>query len=225
MTNEKFIDSIRLEGEEWREIPEWERYAASSLGRIASLGAPYICGDRICRRKPQLLTPRLTKESPHYFSVVLSNGDRGRKSFLVHCLVARTFIPNYDNLPFINHKDENPRNNRVDNLEWCTQKYNCNYGTHNERMAKTISETAYQRRKVVQLSLTGDLISRFESITLAGRSLGVGPALISSCCRGITRSGYGYRWMYLQDYEKSISSSTSPGQSLGTCETDIEPSV
>lgn len=210
MTGEEFIESIRLEGEVWKEIPEWERYAASTLGRIASLGAPYMCGRKVCRRNPQLLTPRLTSEPPHYHTVVLSDGNRGRRGFMVHVLVARTFIPNPDNLPFVNHKDENPRNNRVENLEWCTQKYNCNYGTHNARMAKTISETAYQRRKVVQLALDGEEIARFDSITLAGRSLGVGPTLISACCRGSTPTGYGYRWMYLEDYEKSISSSSRP---------------
>lgn len=47
----------------------------------------------------------------------------------VHRLVAETFIPNPDNLPEINHKDENKENNCVDNLEWCTRKYNMNYGT------------------------------------------------------------------------------------------------
>ena len=122
-----------------------------------------------------------------------------------------TFIPNPKNLPFINHKDEDAKNNNVENLEWCTQKYNCNYGTHNVRMAKTISETAYQRRKVVQLSLRGDVVGLFDSITLAGRSFNAGPSLISACCRGVAPTGYGFRWMYLEDYEKSISSSTSLG--------------
>ena len=214
MTNQEFIESIRLEGEEWREIPEWERYAASTFGRIASLGAPYLCGERICRRKPQLLTPRLTNQPPFYLTVLLSNGEGFRRCFLAHVLVARTFIPNPNNLPFINHKDENPRNNRVENLEWCTQKYNCNYGTHNARMAKTISETAYQRRKVVQLSLGGKPIAVFDSITLAGRKFGVGPSLISACCRRITPTGYGYRWMYLSDYETLVSmskNSSKPG--------------
>lgn len=214
MTNQEFIESIRLEGEEWREIPEWERYAASTFGRIASLGAPYLCGERICRRKPQLLTPRLTNQPPFYLTVLLSNGEGFRRCFLVHVLVARTFIPNPDNLPFINHKDENPRNNRVENLEWCTQKYNCNYGTHNARMAKTISETAYQRKKVVQLSLAGDFISQFVSITKASLSLGVSQSSISRCCRGLNETACGFRWMYLSDYENLVSmskNSSTPG--------------
>lgn len=210
MTGEEFIESIKLEGEIWKEIPEWERYAASTLGRIASLGVPYMCGGILRRREPQLLTPRLTNQPPHYLSVSLSDGNTRRKSFLVHCLVAKTFIPNPENLPFINHKDENPQNNRVENLEWCTQKYNCNYGTHNARMAKTISETAYQRRKIVQLSLDGEIIDQYDSIAIASRKFGICPASISACCRGVCQTGRGYRWMYLEDYEKSISSSSSP---------------
>ena len=211
MTGEEFIESIRLEGEIWKEIPGWERYAASTFGRIASLGSPYMCGGKICRRNPQLLKPRITDSAPYYLTVVLSDGNGKRRGFMIHRLVAMTFIPNPKNLPFINHKDEDAKNNNVENLEWCTQKYNCNYGTHNVRMAKTISETAYQRRKVVQLSLRGDVVGLFDSITLAGRSFNAGPSLISACCRGVAPTGYGFRWMYLEDYEKSISSSTSLG--------------
>lgn len=210
MTGEEFIESIRLDGEIWKEIAGWERYAASTLGRIASLGAPYMCGGIPRRRNPQLLTPRLTNQPPYYFSVVLSDGEGRCKNFMVHVLVAKTFIPNTEDLPFVNHKDENPKNNRVENLEWCTQKYNCNYGTHNARMAKTISETAYQRRKVVQLSLDGSFIAQYDSIAIASRQLGISRTSISVCCRGVCQTSHGYRWMYLEDYEKSISSSTSP---------------
>lgn len=207
MTNQEFIESIRLKGEEWREIPGWERYASSTYGRIASLGESYLCGTRVCRRKPQLLSPRKTSESPGYLSVVLSDGKGNRRSFLVHCLVARTFIPNPQNLPFINHKDENPSNNKCENLEWCTQKYNCNYGTHNARMAKTISENAYQRKKVVQLSLDGSFIALYDSIAIASRTLGINRTSISLCCRGINQTGKGYRWMYLADYETLVNMS------------------
>jgi len=204
MTNEEFIQSITLPGEEWRDVVGNSRYAVSSFGRVLAYSAPYKCGDRTCRRKQQLIKPRIGNTNPSYLSVVLSDGAAHRKSTVVHRLVAEAFIPNPDKLPYVNHKDENSRNNRVENLEWCTQQYNCNYGTHNIRMAKTISDTAYQRKKVVQLSLDNILIAVFDSITLAGRSIGVGPSLISACCRGVTTTGYGFRWMYLSDYESLV---------------------
>ena len=60
--------------------------------------------------------------------------ENGRKFFLLHRLVAKEFIPNECNFPEVNHKDENPLNNSVENLEWCTSKYNNNYGTHKEKI-------------------------------------------------------------------------------------------
>ena len=62
---------------------------------------------------------------------------------LVHRVVADAFIPNPNNYPCINHKDENPANNKVENLEWCTYKYNNNYGTFAERRRKTMEEKGY----------------------------------------------------------------------------------
>lgn len=198
MTNEEFIESIRLNNEEWRDVVGYEgRYAVSNLGRIAAYSAPYLCGDRICYRQPHLIKPCKRGD---YLSVALSDGERHRKSYLIHRLVAQAFIPNPNNLPYINHKDENPLNNRVENLEWCTQSYNCNYGGHNARMAKTIHETAYQRRKVVKLTLDGDFVEQYVSIVEAARATGLHHTAISQCCRKLsTRSG-NYKWMYLEDY-------------------------
>lgn len=181
---------------------------ASTYGRILSLSAPYLCGGRVCYRKPQLLKPRVMKKGIHYASVVLSNGKGFKKQLLVHRLIAYTFIPNPSNLPFINHKDENPSNNAKSNLEWCTQQYNCNYGTHNARMAKTLRETAYQRRKVVQLSLNGDFIAMYDSITQASQTLNISRGSISRICRRITNSFRGYKWLYLEDYESLVKSAS-----------------
>lgn len=207
MTNEEFIQSITLPGEEWRDVVGNSRYAVSSFGRVLAYSAPYKCGTRICHRKPQLLKPILKNNNPPYYSVRLSDGRCNRFSILVHRLVATAFIPNPNNLPYVNHIDENSMNNRADNLEWCTQQYNCNYGTHNARMAKTISETAYQKTKVVQLSLSGDYIATFDSIKDAAETLGIQRASISICCRKPNRTGRGYKWMYLSDYESLISMS------------------
>ena len=207
MTNEEFIQSIALPGEEWRDVVGNSRYAVSSFGRVLAYSAPYKCGNRTCYRKHQLIKPRIGNTNPPYLSVVLSDGAGHRKSTVVHRLVAEAFIPNPDRLPYVNHKDENSRNNRVENLEWCTQQYNCNYGTHNIRMAKTISETAYQKRKVVQLSLDGEYIATFNSIKEAADSLRIERASISVCCRKSNRTGKGFRWMYLSDYESQVSMS------------------
>jgi hypothetical protein len=124
-----------------------------------------------------------------------------RKAILVHRLVAITFIPNPYQYPIVNHKDENSSNNNADNLEWCTQQYNTNYGTHNARMAHTISTTAYQKRKVVQLSTSNTLIAQYSSIKEAAESTGVNRGSISACCTKHYQTGGGYIWMYLSDYE------------------------
>ena len=78
-------------------------------------------------------------EKKNYLGVYLYQ-DNKRKFRLVHRLVANAFIANPNNLPQINHKDENSKNNNVENLEWCTQKYNNNYGTYKERARKRMLE-------------------------------------------------------------------------------------
>ena len=207
MTNEEFIRSVSLPGEEWRDVVGWDRYAISSFGRVVAYSAPYQCGRRLCKRRPQLLRPQKSNNNPPYYSVRLSDGYGKKRSTVVHRLVAEAFIPNPAKLPFVNHKDEDSLNNHVDNLEWCTQKYNCNYGTHNIRMAKTISETAYQKRKVVQLTLNDEFIAVYDSIKSAAETLHIERASISICCRKPKRTGRGFKWMYLSDYESQVSKS------------------
>ena len=204
MTDEEFIESIRLEGEEWKDIEGWERYAISTFGRIVAYSKPYRCGNYVSTRKQKIMRFSQTNNKPSYYTISLSDGKKNHKVFLVHRLVAVTFIPNPNNLPFVNHKDDDATNNRADNLEWCPQQYNCNYGSHNERMAKTISETAYQRKQVVQLSLDGDYINTYDSIAIAANSLNICRTSISLCCRGLKQTGRGYKWMYLSDYKSLV---------------------
>lgn len=86
--------------------------------------------------KPQLCQ----KEASKYYGVHLYN-ENGRKFFFVHRLVAVAFIPNPNHYPQVNHKDENSLNNNADNLEWCTAKYNVNYGGHNLRCKESLKKT------------------------------------------------------------------------------------
>lgn len=66
--------------------------------------------------------------------------NKKRKNFLVHRIVAQLFLDNPNNYPIVNHKDENPLNNRCDNLEWCTFSYNNSYGTKGSRYISTIDQ-------------------------------------------------------------------------------------
>lgn len=79
-----------------------------------------------------------------------SNGQRYKKT--IHRLVAEAFIPNPNNYPCINHKDENKENNNVSNLEWCTYKYNSNYGTCRKRAIEKIKKY-YSKLKTAQREL------------------------------------------------------------------------
>ena len=83
------------------------------------------------------LNPSLKKNG--YLSVVLVK-DKIKKSFSIHKIVAETYLPNPNNYPIINHKDENKTNNSVENLEWCSYKYNSNYGTIRDKISKGIKD-------------------------------------------------------------------------------------
>lgn len=122
--------------EEWRPIKGYEGlYEVSSFGRVRSLDRYVKTGYGSYRlHKGKVLSPGKDKDG--YLSVHLFCNGKVHKR-LVHRLVAQAFIPNPDNLPMINHKDEDKTNNSVDNLEWCTAKYNTNYGTSRIRAKDT----------------------------------------------------------------------------------------
>lgn len=114
--------------EYWRPVVGYDGlYMVSNLGRVKSLNYMHT-------GKEHLL--RLLKNGGGYLQVDLWNCGK-MKRYSVHRLVAMAFIPNPDNLPQVNHKDEDKLNNCVDNLEWCDGKYNSNYGTRNERISKS----------------------------------------------------------------------------------------
>ena len=118
----------------------------------------------------------------------------GRKAIMsVHRLVAMAFIPNPDNLPVVNHRDENPRNNHVDNLEWCTIQYNTNYGNG---IAKQIASMTYKTREVEQLSINGEHIAYFKSLSEASKATGADKSLIMRVCKGIKKTAGGFIWKY-----------------------------
>lgn len=187
-----------MENEVWRPVVGYEGlYEVSSEGRVRSL-------DRICVhysggpqiRKGKLLT--LQTDHKGYKKILLSK-DGTYKLWSVHRLVALAFIPNPNNYPCVNHKDENKANNSVDNLEWCTIKYNINYGTSLERMkAKQTNGTL--SKPVLQYTKDGQLIREWPSTKEIERTLGYNNTGISACCLGSKRlkSFKGYIWRYAE---------------------------
>ena len=118
----------------WKDIPDFEGlYQVSNLGNVRVLdryvNSAIRNNDKV-KRKGKILK-QYNKRG--YLQVSLIKNHK-RYYFSVHRLVAMAFLPNPDNLPQVNHKDENPLNNNLFNLEWCTAKYNCNYGNRNSKI-------------------------------------------------------------------------------------------
>lgn len=124
----------------WVDITGYEGlYQISNLGRVKSLEKKA----GLSNRKEKILKQHLDKDG--YVKVYLCKNSKVR--FLsVHRLIAEAFIPNPNDLPQINHKDENKQNNKIENLEWCSCKYNINYGTRTIRSKETRrkNETSYK---------------------------------------------------------------------------------
>lgn len=190
----------------WKPVAGYTYYEVSNLGKVRSLdrrihivvkGTPcsYV-------KEGRILTPNLINK---YYSVYLTSDNGTKKYVRIHRLVASAFIPNLNNLPCINHKDENKLNNNVDNLEWCTFKYNSNYNNLGQRISSILRNNEKQSKPVQQYDLSGNLIKEYPSIIEAERETGISNVSISKCCRGfyvdkgkrvnIYKAG-GYKWKY-----------------------------
>lgn len=112
---------------------------------------------------------------------------------MLHRLVAQLFIQNSDGLPQINHKDENLSNNSYENLEWCTAKYNANYGTRNRRYAEKVM------KPVNQYDLEGNFIKTWNGAIVVERELGIHGESIARCCLGKQKAAKGYTWKYVKE--------------------------
>ena len=175
--------------EQWKPIKGFEGYEVSNLGRVRSLDrirkAAY---GRTAQIKGIILS--VAKNNTNDYLLVRLNSGGRQVHKLVHRLVAEAFVPNPNNLPQVNHKDENPQNNRWDNLEWCDQLYNNHYGTAIERRSIT------RGKPVAQYTRDGEFVARFASAREAASSIGKSQAAITRCCLGKYAQAYGFLWKY-----------------------------
>lgn len=189
--------------EVWKDIKGYEGiYQVSSRGRVKSLSRTIIdTVGRVIKKKEKILSFRISSCTGYPMLNLFKDGKR--TTVTVHRLVAEAFIPNPKNLPCVNHRDESRDNNHVDNLEWCTYKYNNSYGTVRERQSKSLNAffASHQEylRPIVQYSLTGDVVRCFKSIAEAEKHIGIDNSSIRHCCKNRVKIAYGYVWRYKDD--------------------------
>ena len=177
-----------LPNEEWRFIPDTDAlYMVSSLGRIKSVDSLRIYPNyqRNCKSK-------IIKQYPNwqgYLSCFVSNGKGKRFRVITHKIVCNVFIPNPDNFPCVNHKDENKQNNRVENLEHCTYSYNLMYG----------SRAHIRDVSVLQYDLQGNFIKEFSCVKDAAIATGAQTRAISNATHGRAKSAGGFIWKIKKD--------------------------
>ena len=198
----------QMNKEIWKPIEGYAEYLISNLGRVKSIERTHTTNNR-WGKIDRVVGERIlktSKTSGGYLKVSLRKNGISN-TFLVHRLVAEAFIPNPDNLPCINHKDENPSNPIYTNLEWCTYKYNSNYGTSKKRISekhkgKKLSPEHIRKMadsksiSIIQYDKNMNVIAIWTSGKEAEKLTGIDASNISQVCKGKRKTAGGFVWKY-----------------------------
>lgn len=169
----------------WKTIEDYPDYMISNMGRVKSLK----------NGKETILKPMLGKIGYYYVNLTM-NGKR--KVHYIHRLVSIYFIPNPENKPCIDHINTDRTDNRIENLRWCTQKENCN--NYNTKIKQT-SNKNHNSLPIIQFTIDGDFIRKWDCTMNAERALGIEHSNIVKCCKGRYKTVGNYKWKY---YYKGI---------------------
>ena len=153
-------------------------------------------GEVFSKRFDRPLKKTLTQGG--YYRVKLYKNAKG-KTLSVHRIVAEAFIENPDNKPQVNHIDGVKTNNKVENLEWCTQHENLVHACKNG-LIDTSKAWHTNEKKVCQYDMNGNVIKIWESMSEAARKLNIQISSISFCCSGRIKSAGGYKWQVCSEH-------------------------
>lgn len=179
----------------WKDIEGYEgRYQVSNYGDVKSCERHEIlCDGRERTRKMRMLKPYTDKHGYKYVTL-FKKGDAIKKK--IHRLVGQAFIPNPEKLPCINHKDENPSNNHISNLEWCSVKYNNTYGSRIQRMVEK-KINGKKSKPVIQVTLKGEVVNIYPSANEVKRQLGWDVGGVCHACNNDFPTYKGYVWRFI----------------------------
>ena len=183
----------------WKDIEGYEGfYQVSNLGRVKSLERDVFNprGTVIRHMKEKILVQNIGKLGYAYVNLYL-NGKM--KTIKTHRLVAMAFLPNPENKPMVNHKDEVKTNNVVDNLEWCDNKYNANYGTRNSRIIQNRRSYKLGNAPKAKAVFCEELNKTFDCAKRAEQELGIWGTSIIKVCKGKAKTTGGFHWKYAND--------------------------
>ena len=176
----------------WKPIEGYEGiYDVSNLGRVRARKRKSIrrFDGRISTLPEVILKGGHCGSGKLYKSVSLWKNYRST-TFLVHRLVAEAFLPKEEGKEYINHIDSDPSNNRVENLEWCTQSHNIQYAYDNGR------KIGPHMVDVDQLTLDGEYVRTWHGLAPIKKELGIQNANIWKVCNGLREQAGGYKWQY-----------------------------
>ena len=178
------MENLNYKKEVWRDIPEYEGYQVSNLGRVKSLERIDALGRKVEEKilKPQMLN------NGYYLTGLYKNSIQ--KFYYVHRLVWEAFNGSIPEGLQVNHINEIKTDNRLENLNLMTHKENMNYGSRTERSAKKLSKV------VLQFTLDNILVKEYPSTKQVERELGFNQGNICSCCNGKLKTAYGFIWRY-----------------------------
>ena len=184
----------------WKDIKDYEGlYQVSSLGRVKALERKlYNKGiKKEILQKERIMSNKKNNGNGYIVVSLTKNGISKNK--YVHRLVAEAFLKNENNLPCINHKNEIKNDNNVNNLEWCTYKYNNNYNNKVEKISKKLINNKKISKKIYQLDENGKIIKSYPSIKQASRELNVSTQALCDCLKGKQIHSAGYKWKYAEE--------------------------
>lgn len=228
MTNERFLKLVTIEGEVWKDVPNYEgEFMVSNYGKVLYLGRTIKDKNGFVKCiEPHLLTWKISKTG--YAQVPLWRGNDYTCPF-VHRLVAQVFIPNPDNLPHVDHINTDRLDNYYKNLRWVTAKENANNPltrVHWKETCQTHDKMGrWIQRDVIGINLLDENDIRYYESVSKTKEDGFNPSQVSASCLGKRKNHRNFKFYYRTDYESLINKSKNESTPQGDYQQEQPPQL